>query len=137
MPYEDREAARSAVFEYVELFYNRVRMHSALGYRSPVQAEPDSAPYISNHNPLNHPITTSNTAPTERENSSNLAHLEVAAKAPFQSRHETNKTNNETGTAAIVMSTHTSLFAILGRNPLGGKNSSKMHTYYCISSRGQ
>jgi putative transposase len=38
-PFEDREAARTAVFEYVELFYNRVRMHSALGYRSPVQAE--------------------------------------------------------------------------------------------------
>lgn len=38
-PFEDREAARGAVFEYVELFYNRVRMHSALGYRSPIQAE--------------------------------------------------------------------------------------------------
>lgn len=37
--FKDREAARSAVFEYVELFYNRVRMHSALGYRSPVEAE--------------------------------------------------------------------------------------------------
>jgi putative transposase len=34
-----REAARMAVFDYVELFYNRVRMHSALNYRAPVQAE--------------------------------------------------------------------------------------------------
>jgi putative transposase len=42
--FEDREAARSAVFEYVELFYNRVRMHSALGYRSPMQAERDYQP---------------------------------------------------------------------------------------------
>lgn len=40
-PFEDREAARSGVFEYVELFHNRVRMHSALDYRSPVQAERD------------------------------------------------------------------------------------------------
>ena len=38
-PFESREAARMAVFEYVELFYNRIRMHSALGYQSPVQAE--------------------------------------------------------------------------------------------------
>jgi putative transposase len=37
-PFENREAARMAVFEYVELFYNRVRMHSALRYQSPVQA---------------------------------------------------------------------------------------------------
>ena len=38
-PFKSREAARSAVFEYVELFYNRIRMHSALGYQSPLQAE--------------------------------------------------------------------------------------------------
>lgn len=40
-PFESRDAARMAVFEYVELFYNRVRMHSALGYRAPMQAERD------------------------------------------------------------------------------------------------
>lgn len=39
--FKTREAARRAVFDYVEVFYNRVRMHSALGYRSPVQAERD------------------------------------------------------------------------------------------------
>jgi len=30
-----REEARAAVFEYIEVFYNRVRRHSALGYLSP------------------------------------------------------------------------------------------------------
>ncbi|HEY1034764.1 MAG TPA: IS3 family transposase [Pseudoxanthomonas sp.] len=40
-PFETRDAARTAVFEYVELFYNRIRMHSALGYRTPMQAEWD------------------------------------------------------------------------------------------------
>jgi len=39
--YATREDARQAVFEYMEIFYNRVRMHSSLGYRSPVQAEQD------------------------------------------------------------------------------------------------
>jgi putative transposase len=36
-----REAARMAIFEYVEGFYNRRRIHSSLGYRSPVDYEED------------------------------------------------------------------------------------------------
>ena len=39
--FANRDAARRAVFEYVEVFYNRVRMHSGLGYQSPMQAEQD------------------------------------------------------------------------------------------------
>ncbi len=34
-----REAARVAIFEYIEGFYNRVRRHSSLGYESPVDHE--------------------------------------------------------------------------------------------------
>lgn len=34
-----RAAARSAVFEFIEVFYNRRRLHSSLGYRSPVEYE--------------------------------------------------------------------------------------------------
>ncbi|MFM8580175.1 MAG: IS3 family transposase, partial [Planctomycetaceae bacterium] len=33
------EQARQSLFESVEFFYNRVRLDSALGYRSPLQAE--------------------------------------------------------------------------------------------------
>lgn len=33
------EQARSALFEYIEVYYNRVRKHSTLGYLSPVQFE--------------------------------------------------------------------------------------------------
>jgi transposase InsO family protein len=34
-----RAAARQALFEYIEVFYNRKRLHSSLGYRSPVEHE--------------------------------------------------------------------------------------------------
>lgn len=34
-----REAARAAIFEYIEGFYNRMRRHSSLGYESPVDHE--------------------------------------------------------------------------------------------------
>lgn len=37
--YRTRDEARSSVFEYIEAFYNRVRLHSTLGYRSPVEFE--------------------------------------------------------------------------------------------------
>lgn len=37
-----RAQARLAIFEYVEVFYNRVRLHSALGYLSPVDFENQS-----------------------------------------------------------------------------------------------
>lgn len=36
-----REAARAALFEYIEIFYNRQRRHSAVGYRTPEQARKD------------------------------------------------------------------------------------------------
>jgi len=34
-----REQARAAIFEYIETFYNRVRLHSSLGYVSPERFE--------------------------------------------------------------------------------------------------
>jgi putative transposase len=37
--YATREQARGSVFEYVEVFYNRQRLHSSLGYVSPEQFE--------------------------------------------------------------------------------------------------
>jgi transposase InsO family protein len=33
------EAARQSLFEYIEVFYNRERRHSALGYRTPTEFE--------------------------------------------------------------------------------------------------
>jgi transposase InsO family protein len=35
--YRTREDARLSIFEYIEVFYNRFRKHSALGYKSPEQ----------------------------------------------------------------------------------------------------
>ena len=37
--YETREAARASLFDYIEVFYNRERRHSALGYVSPLAFE--------------------------------------------------------------------------------------------------
>ncbi|CAM4260466.1 IS3 family transposase [Corallococcus exiguus] len=37
--FKTREQARCALFEYIEVFYNRKRRHSALGYLSPVEFE--------------------------------------------------------------------------------------------------
>ena len=39
--FHTRAEARAAVFEYVEIFYNRQRLHSALGYRTPAEASAD------------------------------------------------------------------------------------------------
>ena len=36
-----RAQLRAAVFDYIETFYNRQRLHSTLGYRTPAQAEAD------------------------------------------------------------------------------------------------
>src|SRR5215207_3411612 len=36
--FRTRAEARAAVFEYIEVFYNRQRLHSALGYRTPIEA---------------------------------------------------------------------------------------------------
>lgn len=37
--FEDRAVARRAVFEYIEVFYNRQRRHSTLGYLTPLEFE--------------------------------------------------------------------------------------------------
>jgi putative transposase len=41
--YHTREQARSSIFEYIEVFYNPKRRHSALGYLSPVEFEQSKA----------------------------------------------------------------------------------------------
>jgi putative transposase len=40
--FRSRQEARAAIFEYIEVFYNRVRLHSSLGYMSPVDYERSS-----------------------------------------------------------------------------------------------
>jgi putative transposase len=37
--YQTREEAQASIFEYIEVFYNRQRRHSTLGYQSPAEYE--------------------------------------------------------------------------------------------------
>jgi len=37
--FKTREEAKHAVFEYIEIFYNRMRIHSTNDYLSPVEYE--------------------------------------------------------------------------------------------------
>ena len=37
--FETRDQAQLEIFEYIETFYDRLRMHSALGFMSPMQFE--------------------------------------------------------------------------------------------------
>lgn len=40
-PWRSRIELRAALFDYIECFYNRKRLHSAIGYRAPATAEAD------------------------------------------------------------------------------------------------
>ena len=40
--YKTHDEAKKSLFEYIELFYNRTRRHSHLGYKSPMQFEQES-----------------------------------------------------------------------------------------------
>jgi putative transposase len=51
-PFKTKQEARLAIFDYIETFYNRQRLHSSLGYRSPIDYERErmaenTAPYVS------------------------------------------------------------------------------------------
>jgi putative transposase len=41
MEFPTKQAAKTAIFEYLETFYNTRRLHSSLGYRSPADFESD------------------------------------------------------------------------------------------------
>jgi putative transposase len=41
LEFPTRQAAKTAIFEYLETFYNTRRLHSSLGYRSPADFEED------------------------------------------------------------------------------------------------
>ena len=37
--FENQKVAARVVLEFIEIWYNRVRLHSSLGYRTPAQME--------------------------------------------------------------------------------------------------
>jgi putative transposase len=46
--FRTREEAKAAVFDYVEIFCNRQRLHSRIGYRTPAQARADMTKIVVN-----------------------------------------------------------------------------------------
>lgn len=44
--FENLDGAHWSVFKYIETFYNRVRIHQALGYKTPEQYEAENAPVL-------------------------------------------------------------------------------------------
>ena len=46
-----RRAAQAAIFEYIEVFYNRQRLHSTLGYLTPVEYEEAISRGVSEYQP--------------------------------------------------------------------------------------
>lgn len=47
--FADENELRTNVFEYIEVFYNRFRKHSSLGYKSPAEFEEKCCPHGGNH----------------------------------------------------------------------------------------
>ena len=41
--YQTRQEAKSDIFRYIEVFYNRQRLHQTLGYRTPIQKDENVA----------------------------------------------------------------------------------------------
>ena len=39
--FADQKQAAAAIFEYIEVFYNKIRAHSTIGYRAPAEFEED------------------------------------------------------------------------------------------------
>ncbi len=37
--FQTTQQAKSAIFEFIEIWYNRKRLHSSLGYKTPVEME--------------------------------------------------------------------------------------------------
>ena len=44
--FKTRDAAKSAIFEYIECFYNRKRVHSSIGYITPMLMNVPSVPRL-------------------------------------------------------------------------------------------
>ncbi len=52
------EAAKASLFEYIEVFYNRIRRHSSLGYVAPEEFESADSPQLRARFSWGTPITS-------------------------------------------------------------------------------
>jgi putative transposase len=57
--YASRAEAEAAIFEYIEVFYNRVRLHSTIGYMTPAGYEENWNRIHTSHSALDYMLNTS------------------------------------------------------------------------------
>jgi putative transposase len=80
--FETRADAASAIFEYIEVFYNRLRLHSTIDYVSPVEYEND---WHHERTTAEESATVGNPSPTEELSTGVDAADGCASQATFSS----------------------------------------------------
>src|SRR4029079_16812087 len=89
--FRSRAEARAAVFEYVEIFYNRRRLHSGLGYRTPAEARADMEaivmPAAACHSDLTPPLSGSRSTLTRRTGADGAVRIIDDATEGLMERH--------------------------------------------------
>lgn len=84
--FASEQEARSNAFEYIEVFYNRWRKHSSLGYKSPLQFEQKNCPHGGNNSQA-YPLAYHTTKPikeiTRIPCSQNSGHIRYRSPGKF------------------------------------------------------
>ncbi len=111
-PWPTRRAARAAIFEFIEIFYNRQRLHSALGYLSPADYETiRHTPPPRRHDHHNQPVRKAGQPQTVLTEGCDAheAFGRAANGAPLKGRTERHATDGDPSTGTPFTCVHLAL----------------------------